>query len=71
MNPKPEAKQCYFCQKAMDYVDYKDKILRKFMSPYAKILPRRKTGVCANHQRKLSRALKRARYIGFLSIVAE
>ncbi len=59
-------KPCYFCDEKIDYIDYKDKAVYKFLSPYAKILPRRKTGTCAKHQRKVAQAAKRARYIGFM-----
>lgn len=53
---------CHFCVNAITDIDYKDvRVLRKFLSSYAKILPRKKTGICAKHQRKLARAVKRAR----------
>ena len=58
-------KECYFCSQGINYIDYKDRSLKKFISPYAKIMSRKKTGVCAKHQRKLSIAIKRARFVGF------
>lgn len=55
-------KQCYFCTNNTITADYKDaETLKKFINPQSKIMPRRKTGVCAIHQRKLARAIKHAR----------
>ena len=51
----------------MDYVDYKDvALLRKFMSDRAKIRSSRVTGNCAQHQRKVARAIKNARELALL-----
>jgi len=48
-------------------IDYEDAApLKKFLSSYGKIVPRRRSGVCAWHQRKLARAIKRARIVGLL-----
>ncbi len=48
-------------------IDYKDaELLRKFMSDSGKIMPRRLTGVTANQQRKITRAIRRARVVGLL-----
>jgi len=53
-------------------VDYKDvSRLRRYLSDRAKIEPRRKTGTCARHQRALSVALKRARYMALLPYTAQ
>lgn len=58
-------KQCYFCTTNSVLVDYKDnELLRTFMNPQSKIMSKRRTGVCATHQRQLSRAIKRARVMG-------
>jgi len=63
-------KECYFCTKGIEEIDYKDiEILRRFISPYGKILPRKKRGTCAKHQRKLTKAIKRARIMALLSFV--
>jgi small subunit ribosomal protein S18 len=60
-------KNCFFCADNMTKIDYKDDVvLRKFISSYGKIVPRRRSGVCAKHQRKLALAIKRARIIGLL-----
>lgn len=67
---KPGAKVCYFCKNKINEIDYKDfELLRKFMTPRGKIVPRRNTGVCAKHQRRLSLAIKRAREMALLPYV--
>lgn len=49
-------------------VDYKDvDTLRRFLSPYGRVLPKRRTGISAKNQRKVARAVKRARHMGLLS----
>jgi small subunit ribosomal protein S18 len=64
-------KNCYFCTNKITTVDYKDgQILRRFMSPHAKIMNRKKTGSCPKHQRMITLALKRARHMAFLPFVA-
>jgi len=65
-------KFCKFCAEKIDYIDFKDtKILSQFVPERARILPRRISGVCATHQRKLSRAIKRARHLALLPYVAD
>lgn len=60
-------KVCRFCAEKIDYIDYKDtRLLSGFIPERGKILPRRISGVCAPHQRKLMEALKRARNIALL-----
>jgi small subunit ribosomal protein S18 len=60
-------KVCKFCADKIDYVDYKDvKMLSGFVPERGKILPRRMFGTCAEHQRKLTLAIKRARNIALL-----
>ncbi len=60
-------KSCYFCVNMYKEVDYKDaQLLRRFMSSYAKIAPRRRSGVCMKHQRKLSTAIKYARIMALV-----
>jgi small subunit ribosomal protein S18 len=60
-------KICKFCTEKVDYIDYKDaKMLMPFVPERAKILPRRISGVCAMHQRKLQTAIKRARQLALL-----
>ena len=58
---------CEFCKEDIDPVDYKDvDRLRKYLTERGKILPRRKTGTCARHQRQLAKAIKRARELALL-----
>ncbi len=66
----PRRKVCAFCMDGIAVVDYKDiGRLRRYISPRAKIEPRRTTGVCAKHQRQLARAIKRARHLALLPFV--
>src|SRR5687767_13674083 len=68
----PRRKVCAFCVDKVTHIDYKDVLrLRRFLSERGKIEPRRKTGTCAKHQRRLSTALKRARHIALLPYTAE
>jgi small subunit ribosomal protein S18 len=58
---------CRFCQDQNLEIDYKDpKLLKHFITERGKIMPRRMTGTCANHQRKLKEAIMMARHIAFL-----
>jgi len=67
----PTEKNCYFCQHKISAVDYKNiQLVRKFMSPHAKIMGRKKTGTCNTHQRMISQALKRARHMALLPFVS-
>lgn len=60
-------KNCYFCQQKIEEVDEQDtELLRKFVSGQAKIISPRRTGTCARHQRRLAKAIKRARLMGLL-----
>lgn len=62
-----EIKQCFFCTTNRGVIDYKDaELLRRFMSSQAKIYPRRKSGLCARHQRRLAEAVKQARYLALV-----
>jgi small subunit ribosomal protein S18 len=65
-------KVCAFCVDHVSEIDYKDLgRLRRYISDRGKIEPRRKTGTCAKHQRRLTTALKRARHIALLPYTAE
>lgn len=60
-------KECFICKNNIQTVDYKDtRLLRKFITPQAKIASRRRTGVCAFHQRKVARSIKQARNMGLV-----
>ena len=64
---KRRPKFCYYCVEKQEKVDYKDvEKLRKYISERGKIIPRRVTGNCAKHQRLLTEAIKRARYMALL-----
>jgi small subunit ribosomal protein S18 len=58
---------CYLCQRNIKEIDFKKtELLEKFLSGLGKIKSRKKTGLCAHHQRKLAKTIKRARYLGLL-----
>ncbi len=62
---------CAFCVEKLHHVDYKDvDRLRRYLSPHAKVDPRRRTGTCARHQRLLRTALLRARQLALLPMAA-
>ncbi len=64
-------KGCRFCADKTLKIDYKEtKNLRYFISERGKIVPRRISGNCANHQRKVNEAIKRARNIALLPFTA-
>ncbi len=71
--PVPQKdRYCFFCVNNLDQIDYKNtQILRRFISSYAKIVPRKRSGVCAFHQRKLALAIKRARIMALLPFVTK
>src|SRR5438270_7416925 len=65
-------KVCAFCVDHVSEIDYKDLgRLRRYISERGKIDPRRKTGTCAKHQRRLTLALKRARQLALLPYTPE
>ena len=65
-------KVCKFCADKIDYIDYKDvKTLSAFVPERGKVLPRRMFGTCAEHQRKVTLAIKRARNIALLPFASE
>ena len=69
---RPRRKVCMFCVDKIQHIDYKDTIrLRRFTNERGKILPRRTTGVCAQHQRQLTEAIKRSRQIALLPYVVD
>lgn len=60
-------KVCKFCENPSLKIDYKDpKLLKQFITERGKIMPRRMTGTCAYHQRKLRNAIKVARIIALI-----
>ena len=60
-------KVCKFCTEKIDAIPYRDvRLLQQFVAERGKIVPRRLSGVCTRHQRRLSRAIKQARNIALL-----
>jgi small subunit ribosomal protein S18 len=60
-------KVCKFCVEKIENINYKDvRLLAQFVAESGKIVPRRLTGVCTPHQRRLSTAIKQARNIALL-----
>ncbi|MGO8757656.1 MAG: 30S ribosomal protein S18 [Terracidiphilus sp.] len=60
-------KVCKFCNEKIDGIPYRDvRLLQQFVAERGKIVPRRLTGVCTTHQRRLTRAIKQARNIALL-----
>lgn len=60
-------KVCKFCVEKIEAINYKDvRLLSQFVAESGKIVPRRLTGVCTPHQRRLSTAIKQARNIALL-----
>ena len=65
-------KVCNFCVDKATSIDYKDVAkLKKYVTEKGKIVPRRQTGTCAKHQRLLTQAIKRARYMALLPYVGD
>jgi len=65
-------KVCRFCENKIDFIDFKDeRSLRRFVTDRGKIVPRRISGNCARHQRKLTTAIKRSRHMAILAFASE
>ena len=72
MGRRPRRRVCTFCVDKVQRIDYKDVgRIRRYISDRGKIDPRRKSGTCAKHQRMLTLALKRARFMALLPYTAE
>ena len=68
----PKRRVCAFCRDKIQIIDYKDtSLLRPYISDRGKIAPRRKSGTCARHQRRLAVSIKRARHLALLPYVSE
>jgi small subunit ribosomal protein S18 len=64
-------KVCKFCVEKIDAIPYRDvRLLQGFVAESGKIVPRRLTGVCTTHQRRVTRAIKQARNIALLPFAA-
>ena len=69
---KRRRKVCRFCENKIQFIGYKnERILRRFVTERGKIVPRRISGNCAAHQRKLTIAIKRSRHLAILPFTAE
>ena len=67
-----QQRHCGYCINGVKAIDYKDAVaLRRYTSSYSKIVPRRRSGVCALHQRMLSQAIKRARVMALVPFVTK
>ncbi|MEW6410860.1 MAG: 30S ribosomal protein S18 [Candidatus Zixiibacteriota bacterium] len=65
-------KICRFCENKINYVNYKDeRILKRFTNERGKIIPRRISGNCAMHQRKVTTAIKRGRILAIVAFESE
>lgn len=73
MPPDPRKKKvCNFCADRILLIDFKDaQKLRRYLTDRGKILPRRITGTCAYHQRKLSGSIKLSRQAALLPYIME
>jgi len=69
---KKRKKVCRFCENKITFIDFKDeRLLRRFVTDRGKIVPRRISGNCARHQRKLTTAIKRSRHVAILAFESE
>lgn len=69
---RPRRKPCQFCMEKAESVDYKDIVkLKRFLSERGKIMPKRISGNCAQHQRDVTIAIKRARHLALLPFTVE
>ena len=65
-------KVCQFCADKTEVIDYKDvDKLKKYVTERGKILPKRITGTCAEHQRAVTTAIKRARIVALMPYVQD
>ncbi len=65
-------KQDYFSSNNIKHVDYKDiELLKRFLTPSARMLSRRRTDTTSKNQRKVAEAIKRARFMGLLPYIAK
>jgi small subunit ribosomal protein S18 len=65
-------KFCKFCEEKLHFIDYKDvRLLQGFVPERSKIFPRRISGTCSKHQRKVMRAIKRARSLALIPFTSD
>jgi small subunit ribosomal protein S18 len=69
---KDKDRQCFFCQRNLNEIDFKNtQVLEKYISGLGKIKSRKRTFLCAKHQRMLTNAIKRGRYLGILPFTTQ
>lgn len=69
---KSKSRHCGFCVQKDLVIDYKNTdLLRRFLSSFAKIVPRKRSGVCSTHQRQIAGEIKKARIMALLPFVQE
>ncbi|GHV27904.1 30S ribosomal protein S18 [Synergistales bacterium] len=69
---KRRPKVCHYCANKIERVDYKEaEKLRRYITERGKVIPKRVTGTCAKHQRQLTRAIKRARFLALLPYTSD
>lgn len=67
LNLRQRKKYCFFCKENIEHIDYKNaSMLEKFISDKGKIRPKRSTGNCVQHQRKIAMAIKRSRVLALI-----
>ncbi len=65
-----QEKYCHFCAHKEAVIDYKNTgLLKRYISSFGKIVPRKRNGLCARHQRKISTEIKRARIMALLPFI--
>lgn len=72
--PQPTIKEkgCFICKNTVKDVDYKDvELLKRFTTSYGKIMPKKRSGTCAKHQRVVANAIKNSRIMGFMPFVVD
>ncbi len=70
MKQKESSRYCYFCVNKDAHLDYKNtELLRRYLSSFGKIVPRKRSGVCDRHQRMIAKEIKRARIMALLPFV--
>ena len=66
-NLRQRKKYCYFCKENIDTIDYKNiGMLERYISDKGKIRPKRSSGNCVQHQKKVALAIKRARVLALI-----
>jgi len=69
---KPRKRYCILCSKGVEHIDYKDlDLLKKYLNLSNKIVPKRTTGCCSSHQKRIAIAIKRARIVALLPFITD